>query len=393
MSDAAVDHSARAHALLSPSSAHRWVRCTPSARLEEQFPDEGSPYAAEGTLAHELAEIKLRRQLQKLTPAQKAAFTKHERLIRDDPGYSAETEEATNRYAELVGDFVNGFKNPPVVAVETRLDLGAWTVDGFGTADCILVGDDVLHVIDYKHGKGVPVSAADNLQMALYALGAMSLFEGIYDIRTVRMSIIQPRIRADADTWETTPEALQRLGKTIATAAKAAYKGDGDYNPGEKQCRFCKAKATCRARADHNVKLAFAAQSPTIAPEEIAEYLRKGADVAKWLEDLKAHALKLCLEGETVEGLKAVEGRGSREWTDAQAAYKAVEASGVEHAMLYEEVPLTLAKVEKLMGKKRFEAVAGKYVKKLPGKPALVEEDDPRPGITLKPSAEEAFAE
>ncbi len=388
-----IDHSARAHALLSPSSAHRWVLCTPSARLEEQFPDGGSPYAAEGTLAHELAEIKLKRLLTKMTASQKAGLTKHERLIRDDPNYSMETEDATDRYARIVELFTTCFIDPPVVAIEQKLDLSEWTVDGFGTADCILIGDNELHVIDYKHGKGVPVAAEGNLQMALYALGALRLFESIYDIKTVRMSIIQPRIRADADTWETTPEALQRLGKTIATAAKAAYNGQGVYNPGEKQCRFCKARATCRARADHNVKLAFAAQSPTIAPEEIAEYLRKGADVAKWLEDLKAHALKLCLAGETVEGLKAVEGRGSREWTDAQAAYKAVEASGVEHAMLYEEVPLTLAKVEKLMGKKNFEAVVGKYVKKMPGKPALVEADDPRPGITLKPSAEEAFAD
>lgn len=274
-----------------------------------------------------------------------------------------------------------GMPSKPLMLVEQKLDLSEWIVDGFGTADCILIAGDVLHVIDYKHGKGVAVDAEMNPQMALYALGALAQFELVYDIHTVRMSIIQPRIRQEPSTWECSKEDIITLGERFKERAQLAYYDKGEFSPGEKQCRFCKARAECKARADAAVSLAFgpAQTDPRLLnPNDFERYLKLGADTAKWLEDLQAYALKLCLSGAFVPGLKAVEGRGSREWSDPVAAMAAVEASGIPHAMLYETKPITLAAVEKLMGKKDFNATAGSYVIKKPGKPTLVSASDPR---------------
>jgi len=269
-------------------------------------------------------------------------------------------------------------------------------LDGFGTADCILLSGNTLHVIDLKYGKGVPVSAEENPQMMLYALGAYQAYSFLYDIQSIHLVIIQPRLDSISE-WECPLGELLEFAEYVKDRAKLAINGEGEFCPGEKQCRFCRAKAQCRARAEENVKLAFNPDKgklpPLISNEEMGKYLAYGEDVAKWLSDLKEHALKECLAGHEVPGLKAVEGRGSRDWTDMDAAFEALKEKGIAQEILYEKKALTLAQVEKTIGKKDFAEMVGSMVVKNPGKPTLVKESDKREAITNKITAEKAFQE
>lgn len=387
-----LNHAGRAHALLSASSAHRWMVCTPSAVLESQFEDTTSAAAKEGTLAHELCELKLRNYIDTVN------FTKRKynaavKKLKADPLWSDEMEGHTDLYLDFVKATALAFENKPYVVVEKRVDLTEWIPGGFGTADCILIGGDVLHVIDFKYGKGVPVSADHNPQLMLYALGAYHAYAMLYSVSKVRVSIVQPRLSLEADTWETDLNSLLAFGETVKTKAALAIKGEGPYVPGESQCRFCRAKARCRARAEDNVKLAFFTDQkpPLISDAEVGEYLMQGEDVERWLKDLQDYALSACLAGKEVAGWKAVEGRGSRVWADQDAAFAKLEESGTPMAMLFETVPLTLAKIEKLLGKKDFTETVGEFIDKKPGKPALVKASDKRPAITNAVTAAEAF--
>ena len=378
-------HKERDHAVLSPSSAHRWLVCTPSAKLEAEFPDTTSSAAAEGTLAHEICEIKARQKFFQKTDMAKNVATRKLNELRKDPLFQDEMEGFTDDYVETLDDYAAAFKSPPHIALETKLDLTDWIPDGFGTADCIMVGGNVLLVADFKYGKGVRVSAENNPQMQLYALGAWKKFSMIYPIEKVVMMIIQPRLSSMPEFWGESVEDLLDFGESVKGLAEMAAKGEGEYVPGEEQCRFCRARELCRARADHNIAMAFGPAGkmpPLITDDEVGEYLRRGADVAKWLKDLQDYALRSCLDGKEIPGYKAVEGRGSREWTDQDAAFKALQASGVPEAMMYERKPLTLAALEKVVGKKAFAEAVGEYVVKTPGKPALVPESDKRPAIT-----------
>lgn len=388
-----MGHAERDHALLSASSAHRWLVCTPSARLEEQFPDTTSDAAAEGTLAHELAELKVRNYFYtkdfgkiKLNKAIKELKTK--KLWQDEMmGY-------TDEYLDYIKKTALALPSKPCVAIEKRVDFGDFVPDGFGTADCIMVQGSTLFIIDFKYGKGVPVSAKNNPQMMLYALGAYKGYSMLYKIERICMTIVQPRLDSISE-WECTIEELLKFGTYAAEMAALAIKGEGEFCPGEKQCRFCRAKAQCRARAEENVKLAFFTEKkpPLISNEEVGEYLKQGEDVSKWLKDLQDFALKECLAGKEVSGWKAVEGRGSRTWTDMDAAFGALTAAGTPGEMLWERTPLTLSQVEKLVGKKEFETIVGDYVVKNPGKPTLVKDTDKRIAITNKITAQEAFKE
>lgn len=387
-----VAHKNRAHALLSASGAHRWMNCTPSAVLEAQFPDTTSEAAKEGTLAHELAEAKMRRYFD-TTNFSKASLTRAKNKAKKHELYDPEMEGYTDDYLSFCRKEALGFKATPYVAIEKKLDLSAYIPEGFGTADCILIGGGTLQVIDLKYGKGVPVSAENNVQLMIYALGALEAYRMIYQIETIKVSIVQPRID-NTNSYECTASELLSFGETVKERAEIAIEGKGDYRPGE-WCRFCRARQQCRARADKNIELAFDVDEkpPLITNEEVGEYLRKGEDVAKWLTELQDYALAECLAGRDVDGYKAVEGRGSRAWIDMDAAFEAIIEEGTDEAMLYERKPLTLAQVEKLMGKARFAEVCAKYVDKKPGKPALVPETDKRPAITNKITAEEAFKE
>ena len=391
-----ADHTARGHALLSPSSAHRWMTCTPSAQLEAQFPDTTSSAAAEGTLAHEICEIKARQKFFQKTDIgymAKNVATRELNKLRKDPLFQDEMEGFTDDYVSELDCQALGFTEKPHIALETKLDLTEWIPEGFGTADCIMIGGNKLLVADFKYGKGVKVAAEGNPQMQIYALGAWKKFSLIYQIKRVVMMIIQPRLSVNPEIWEESIEDLLDFGESVKGLAKMAIAGEGDFVPGDEQCRFCRARERCRARADYNIQMAFGPAGkmpPLITDTEVGEYLRRGSDVAAWLKDLQDYALRSCLDGKEIPGYKAVEGRGSREWTDQDAAFKQLQQSGVPEAVMYERKPLTLAALEKVVGKKAFAEAVGEYIVKKPGKPALVPESDKRPAIT---TAELAFKE
>ena len=311
--------------------------------------------------------------------------------IKKDELYQPEMDGYTDDYVAYVRKSAMEFEKSPYIAIEKRLDLTAYIPDGFGTADCVMIGERTLHIIDLKYGKGVPVSAENNEQLMIYALGALEAYKMLFAIDTVKISIVQPRID-NTNSSEFTVEELIKFGDKVKHYADIAIKGDGEQTPGD-WCRFCRARQQCRARADKNIELAFEIDKkpPLITNEEVGEYLRKGEDVAKWLSELQDYALAECLAGREVDGYKAVEGRGSRSWTNMDAAFEAIIEEGTNEAMLYERKPLTLAQVEKLMGKAHFADVAGEYVIKNPGKPTLVPSTDKRQAITNKISATEAF--
>ena len=255
------------------------------------------------------------------------------------------------------------------------------------------IDGDVLNVIDFKYGKGVEVTAEDNPQMMLYALGAVMDYMSIYDIFTVRMTIVQPRIKREPDTWEIEGRDLLRWAEAVVKpAAKLAAKGEGEFREGE-WCRFCAARGNCRARAEANLQLARMdfRQPPELTDDEVAEALETGQRLKAWLSDLEEYALSACLDGKEIPGWKAVAGRSVRAWSDADAAFTAAKAAGVPEEMLYERKPVTLAALEKIMGKTPFAEALGEYVTTPPGKPTLARADDKRKAITNRSSAEEDF--
>lgn len=391
-----MGHTERGHALLSASGAHRWLLCTPSAKLEGKFPDTTSEAAKEGTLAHELAELKVRNYFNP-DDVSKRKLTYAVKKLKENELWQDEMITHTDTYVDYIRDISVKLPSQPAVEIEKRLDLGAYVPDGFGTADFIMFQGEDLYVVDFKYGKGVPVSAEENPQMMLYALGAYKAYCFLYPIRNIHLSIVQPRLDSISE-WSCSLDDLLKFGIYVTERAALAIEGAGEFCPGEKQCRFCRAKQQCRARADYNVQMAFSADKgklpPLITAAEVGEYLTRGEDLEKWLKDLKEWALSECLAGHEVPGWKAVEGRGSREWTDMDAAFDKLTRSGVtEEAMLWEKNPLTLAQVEKLVGKKDFQDAVGEFVIKKPGKPALVKESDKREAITNRVTAAEAFKE
>lgn len=387
------NHKERAHAVLSASSAHRWLKCTKSARLEETFPDSTSDAASEGTLAHELAEAKLRNYFYP------ADFTKRKlsnfiKKAKENELWKDEMLEHTDAYLDYIKSIALSYKSEPTVLIERKVDYSKYVPEGFGTADCILISGRSMHVVDFKYGKGVPVSASNNPQLMLYALGACAAYQLLYPIDVVNLSIVQPRLD-NASRWMCPIHELLGWGEFVKAQASLAWDGQGDFVPGEDTCRFCRAKAQCRARSDYNVQLAFPPEElpPLITAEEAGERLEIMGDVVKYQKDLQEWALSECLAGHTVPGWKAVEGRSLREWTDMEEAFKTLKENDIDEALLYEKKPLTLAQVEKAVGKKEFAEIAGSFVTKPPGKPTLVKESDKRKAITNQITAEEAFKE
>lgn len=391
-----MGHSERAHSLLSASSAHIWINCPPSARLGEQFPDRPTDAAAEGTLAHELAELRLRNYFQTVDFG-KAKYTRAVNKLKKEDKWNEEMLEYTEEYLDYVKALALGFENRPSVAIEKQVDLSAYVPEGFGTADCVMIGGGTLHVIDFKYGKGVPVSAEGNPQLALYALGAYEAYKILYPVERVELHIVQPRVKDGISSWGCSIGELLAYGNYVRERAELAFKGEGDFGPGESTCRFCRARTRCRARSEHNVRLAFSPEygklPPLISNEEVGELLKQGAGVDKWLSDLKELALKECLAGNSIPGWKAVEGRGSREWKDLDTAFAKLESDGIDGAVLWNRVPLTVAQAEKTIGKKRFGELSKGIVLVKPGKPALADETDRRRAITNKITAEDAFKE
>lgn len=393
-----MGHSERDHALLGPSNAYQWAACPPSARLSEGLPDTGSEAAKEGTLAHELAELKLRNYFHSVDFGKRKLAAAVKKL-KENPLWDDEMMGYTDDYMDYVKAAALSFPAEPTVAIEKKVDISEYVPECFGTADCLLIGGGVIHVIDFKYGKSPSgrVEAENNLQMQLYALGAWTASRMLYRVDRVRMSIVQPRLPDGITEWEIPLEKLLETGEWIRERAQLAWKGEGEYHPDEKTCRFCRAKSRCRARAEKNIEMAFAPAKgklpPLISNEEMGKYLLQGQDVAKWLSDLQDCALRECLAGRDVPGWKAVEGRSTRKWTDMDAAFGRLIESGINAAVLWERKPVTLAQIEKIVGKKDFAECVGEYVVKEPGKPALVQESDNRPAITSRVAAAEAFKE
>ena len=379
-----------AHALLGPSSAARWIACPPSVKLCEQFEDVESEYAKEGSLAHEIAELKVRKLIDPGLTSRK--FTAAMKKLKEKELYQEEMQGYTDEYVEFIQEQMYSYSTTPHIAVEQKVDFSEYVPDGFGTADCILISNDTLHIIDFKYGKGVPVSVENNKQLLLYALGAYLAYEMIFPIAHIKMSIVQPRL-ANIDTWECSLDYLLEFAKIAQEKATMALKGEGDFNCGE-HCKFCKAKAICKERANVNLELAKyefkAADQLTL--EEIGEILEKAKDLAKWAEDLKEYALSESLKGNEVPGWKAVNGRGSRSFKNIDEAIKVLVDNGIAEELLFERKYLTLAQIEKTVGKKEFNNLVGDLIVMNVGKPTLVEASDKREAITNRIKAEDEFS-
>lgn len=358
------------HAVLSASSSERWLNCPPSARLCEAYEDKGSDYAAEGTDAHSLCEFRLKQALG---------------IPADDPienlsWYNEEMEDCAAGYAAYVSELLETAKQTcadPVVMIEQRVDFSRWVKEGFGTADCIVIADGVLNICDYKNGQGCLVLAERNPQMMLYALGALEIFDGIYDIDTVRMTIYQPR-KSNISVYEMDKADLYEWANSELTQkAQLAYEGQGSFSCGE-WCRFCKAKAECRERAEANLALArYEFQTPALlADEEIADILGKVDALTAWASDVKEYALQQAISGTAFPGWKLVEGRSNRKYTSEAAVAAAVEGAGFNP---YEKKLLGITAMQKLLGKSRFEELLAPYIEKPQGRPTLVRSSDKRP--------------
>ena len=380
------------HALLGPSSAERWINCPPSALLNEG----GSPetaYTREGTIAHFLAENKVHRLL--IGDETEEEYRVAVESLSKLEGWDDEMLGYTDTYIEALKDVIARLPGKPYIVAEQQLDLSQYIPGGFGTADCILIYGDTLHVIDFKYGKGVAVSADHNAQMMLYGLGATIAYAGIYDIDAVHMTIVQPRIRDEPDTFSMTKGQLHQWARlTVAPAAALAAEGKGEYAAGD-WCRFCAIKATCRARANAMLSLEeFGGKlPPELSDTEVGVALARARTLEAWIHTLEEYAMEACLDGRDIPGFKVVASRANRTWTDQGAAFLAAQKHGIPETMLYERKPIALTAVEKLMGKKEFEATMKPFITIPPGKPTLVPDTDKRPAITGRPTAAEDFGE
>ena len=364
------------HAVLSASGSHRWLACSPSARLELEFENTSSEAAAEGTSAHALAEHKLKTAL--------GMETEDPRENLD--WYNEEMEGYTDEYVDYVMERLVEIKQTcqdPIVLVEQHLDFSCWVPQGFGTGDALIIGDGKLHIIDLKYGMGVLVESERNPQMMLYALGALNLFDSLYDIDTVSMTIFQPR-RENVSTWTIPSDELKEWAeKELKPKAQMAYNGEGEYVPGP-HCQFCRAAVKCRARASE--KLALAEHEfrmpPLLTDDEIEDILDKLPELTKWAEEIMAYATDAAVNhGKQWTNHKIVEGRSVRKYKDEDLVAEAAKAHGFTD--IYRQSLITITDMQKLMGKQKFEEILGGLVIKPRGKPALVPSSDSRPAMNV----------
>lgn len=378
----------RKHALLSASSAARWMKCPPSARLEEEIlEEEQSKYAEEGTLAHQMCELKLM-----AGELKSGTYTRRMNKLKKHELYDPEMAGYTDEYADYVENICNNFPEKPYTAVEKRVDYSTYAPEGFGTADCIIIYKDTMHIIDFKYGKGVLVSAEGNPQMGLYALGALEAYGFIFPIEKVHFHIVQPRLQ-NFSTWETSRKELECWGeKVVKPKADLAFRGKGDFKSGD-HCRFCRA-VNCRHRAyefiglleKHECKL-----PPILTDEEVGEILAKAELLVSWHKKLKAYAQKSLLDGIEIPGWKIVEGRSNRVISDYDHLVQNLEAAGYNRSLFYQTVELTLTEMEKTVGKKELKEIAGNLIVKPEGKPTIAPETDKRPAYNPKTTAAEDF--
>lgn len=363
-----------AHAILSASASSRWLHCTPSARLERKFPDTSSPYAEEGTQAHACAE----RFLNLFLKTGKATV-----VINDN----AEMQEAVQSYVNICIEKINEARtaSPDAqIKVEQRLDFSRWVPEGFGTGDMVMVSDKYFEIVDLKYGKGVPVSAVNNSQMRLYALGMYEAFGYLYGADKVRMTIVQPRL--DSVSTETlSVDDLLTWGEEVKKKAKIAFAGKGDFCAGS-HCRFCKARNTCRAHAEYELKnVKEDLQTAELEDFEISDILLRAKNIKTWLDGLESYALGKALDGYDWPGMKLVEGRSNRKITDDVIAANNLLNAGFGAEAIYKPRALrSITDLEKLCGKKMFSELMSGVIEKPPGKPTLVSADDKRQAIELQ---------
>ncbi len=368
-----------AHAILSASGASRWMACTPSARLEQQFENKTSEYAAEGTLAHELGELKLKKVLEGLSSR---SFNSKLKKIQENKLYTADMPDYVDVYVDTCLERYSEAraKTPDALfKIEQRLDFSEWVPEGFGTGDFVIIADGTMEVCDLKYGKGVPVSADNNKQMMLYALGAISEFGFLYDIEKVRMTIIQPRLD-NISTFEVTVEDILKWAEEfVKPKAELAIKGEGEFFAGD-HCRFCRAKAVCRARAEKNLELTKYdfQEPPTMDNNDIAYVLSKVDELVSWASDVKEYALEEALKGEEFDGFKVVEGRSNRRWSSEDDVAKVLIAEGFQESMIYTRKLDGISKIESAIGKKEVKRLLGEFIIKPVGKPTLVPITDKR---------------
>ncbi len=399
----------RVHAVLAASSAKKWIHCPPSARLEEGIPDEESPYAAEGTLAHSIGELKLSRLFTDKNMTERTYRSRLKKL-QEQECYAPEMDGYTDEYADYVSGIAFGFPAAPFIRIEQRVSYSGWAPEGFGTVDCLILYGGDLHVIDFKYGKGVPVKAEKNCQMSLYALGAYQEYGFLFGIERVHFHIVQPRI-PNTSSWSTAMGDLLAWGeRVVKPAAELAWEGKGEFRPadycaGDKEnyCRdgFCKAYGRCRATADKNLELMKKAWDgeanqrrlpPLISWEEAGALLKEAMYLKSWVANLEKLSLDRLVSGGEVPGWKIIEGRSCRELADPDAAFAELAAAGYDEAVLYERRPVALGTLEKTLSKEHRQEILSKYIVKPQGKPTLAPEDDARPAMVLRRvSAEEAF--
>lgn len=367
------------HALLSPSSAHRWLNCTPSARLEEKEADKESSYALEGTLAHAICARKLKEYLGL------AADEEREEIARLAAAYyTDEMEELTDAYVSIVKsklDAARAVTPDARLLVEVRLNFHPYVPESFGTADAVVIADGRMEVIDFKYGKGVRVSAFENPQMMIYGLGALGAYSAEYYIRSVRMTIVQPRLE-NLSEWETDAEELVKWGVgTLAPAARQAFRGEGAQHPGD-WCRFCKVKSRCRVLFELG-KGSAESEARLLSDRGLSqEVLPLLPAIKSWVSDVEDYALSRALGGVKLPGWKVVEGRSIRRISDTEGAASVLRAAGLSAEDVYRPRELrTLTELERKLGKKRFSELLGPLVEKPKGKPTLAADDDPRPAI------------
>jgi hypothetical protein len=368
------------HAILSASSASRWMACPPSARLEQNYENKTSEFAAEGTLAHELGELGLKLDLGEITEKK---FNAEVKKIEKNELFTKDMIDYVEIYTDICMEKVSEAKaktKDALFKIEQRLNFSEWVPEGFGTGDFVIIADGTIEICDLKYGKGVPVSAVGNKQMRLYALGAIAEFGFLYDIENVKMTIIQPRLDSISTDEITAAELLKWAEEFVKPTAALAFKGEGEFCAGN-HCGFCRAKAVCKARADKNMELAkYEFQEPTtLDNDDIAYILGKADELVKWAKDVQDFALEQALKGEDFAGFKLVEGRSNRKWTDEDKIGEILLEKGFLESVVYTKKLAGITAMEKAVGKKEVVSLLGDYIEKPQGKATLVPETDKRP--------------
>ena len=382
------------HAVLSASSAERWLHCPGSVQLTKDMPDTDTAYTREGTLAHSIGELKLRKQFGIGGPMGPRTYTTRLNKLKKDPLYQPEMDRCTDDYRDYIVDTANALPGRPYITVEHKVDYSSFAQGGFGTADCIMYYGSDLFVNDYKHGAGVPVEAKENPQMMLYALGAVLEYQLFCDFKTIHLAIIQPRAGGVKEWSLSRDDLMDWAAFTVRPAADKATEPDcSEYHSGP-WCRWCKAANICRTHAmdvTNAVADFMLALPPLLSPEEFGGLLHKLDPLLRYAEKAKACAVESLLKGESIPGWKLVEGRKTRAWDNQEAAFEALSKAGIEDALLWHREPFTLAQIEKQLGAKAFAEAAGNHVIQKPGKPTLAPEEDKRESYSPRPSVEEDF--